>query len=114
MEHPRRVVAAALVIFQQLLGFLQRALEGQLPTPFSWMMPSLECRYPVSWSWTDDAPIDELPLENSAATSLPVPLGHLEVFNILTHGTGWKIHDGLARPLVTAEQKAVLRGAPEG
>jgi DNA-binding transcriptional regulator YiaG len=113
MEHSRRVAAAALGVFQQLLGFLQCALEGKLPTPFSWMMPSLECRYPVSWSWTDDAPIDELPLENSTATSPPVPLGQLEVFNTLTHGTGWKISDGLSRPLVTAEQKAVLEGLPK-
>jgi DNA-binding transcriptional regulator YiaG len=106
MEYPRQVVSAALGVLLQLLAALRRALEGQVHGGFSWLNPSLECRYPVAWSWTEDAPLEEEPL-NTGAVPLPA-IGNLEVFRALTHGTGWKIHNGLARPLVTEEQKVLL------
>jgi DNA-binding transcriptional regulator YiaG len=113
MEYPRQVVSAALGVLLQLLAALRRALEGQVQGGFSWLNPSLECRYPVAWSWTEDAPVEEEPLDTAAATSPLSTIDNLEVFRALTHGTGWKIHDGLARPLVTEEQKALLETLPK-
>jgi DNA-binding transcriptional regulator YiaG len=110
LEDNRRIVLAAIVVLRQLLHALQHALEAQ-PDGLTWLTPSLECRYSVPWNWDQNSPQE--PAREVSGASIGEVLNGIEIFSALTHGTAWKIHCGVARPLVTEDQKVLLEVLPK-